>query len=1428
MGCGSSNWTSRGTFSYAPGTNSNGDPIGDIDTHQLGSGFGGRILFTHTEDGTNPDLINTGTWTPTLPSLQYYKVKIHLPALGGTATNVIYTINPGGTASPWKIRVNQAWNSEQWVTIGTFAMQNGGNVVLSNKSTIVDHGNSGNYNFDVAYDAVAFVPEGGTPGQPIGGPPGVQDAPKGSNPAWVQCGCVARTAGDPVDTATGYYGDSWTDLTTPGRGVPLSFARTYTEATADPNGPNKTLAVNGPFGYGWTDSYNLKAVTNATTGAVTISQEDGSQVAFTDAAGVYTTTEPRNDATLTKSGSTYTYTRRGRQIYAFDTTTGRLTSEQDLAGAHASTPYKTALAYNTSGQLSTITDPAGRVYTLTWASGHITQLKDSAGRTVTYGYDTSNDLTNVYGVGSTRSPSLLNDDRMQYTYNSITHLMTSLRTPKNFGVSGAATAMTYDSSERVLTQTDPDARKTTFTYGPSASPSLLAGQTLVTDPSGHQTLDTYTGGLLTKETKGYGSPVAATWSYTYDPISLGVSTASDPAGNLSTFSYDDHGNKISSSDADGHTTSYAYDNAGDVTETIDPAGVATVNGYDQAGHVGSNNGIFTWGDLTSSTVTEANNVAESQTGNFGTAPTRTTNYYYDDAHPGDRTRIVSPNGNATTATYDSAGDPASSTDPLGHKTLSGYDTARGWLTSSVAPSGSAAGVTTGCTPPATGCSSYVHDLYGNTTVTTDPLGHTSKASFDADGDKTSTTDGDGNLTKYIYDPADQQTIVTRADTTTITTSYNGDGTVLSVKDAAGAITSYGYDAQGRQITATNPDNRVTTAGYDLVGHPTTLKDPAGSTTATSYDPAGRATAITYSDGTTPNVTAIEYDPDDRRTALTDGTGTSSWTYDTFGEVVASTNGAGATVGYGYDNDGNPTSLTYPDGNVVINAFNAADQLTSITDAASNKTTFGYNPDGVNTTTAYPNGDTVTNAFNPAEQQTSTTLAQGQTTLGALSYGRDNAGQVSSRTPSGQLTGTAQIYAYTALQQVKNDSSGSYVYDPANNPIALPGATQKFDAAGQLCWASTTTSPNPCTSTPTGASSYTFNADGERTHTTPSAGTASSFAYNQPGELTAAATSAGTGSYTYDGTGLRASKTTDGATTHYTWGNLGGVDVLLTDGTTDYLYGPSGSPIEQTGSTGACYYVHDQLGSTVALTNTSGAITGTYSYSTYGQATHAGSTSTPLQYGGGYTDPESGLIYLQARYYDPTTAQFLSIDPKLASTRQPYAYIDDNPLNGIDPTGLCSSWNPICDVQKAAHGAAHVSDLAWQGADYLYHNYTFGVCLNVGAGAGAFGSATGCIGESGGHPFVAGTLSRGVSSPTAGASLGLLVSNASQPGDLGGWFGFAGGSAQIGSTFTGGGEVSDGRTACGRFIWEAQLEVGVGLVEGTEVHGGRSYTWVHSW
>lgn len=1345
VGCGSSNWSQDGTFSYSPGTNSAGDPIGALDTHQLGVGFGGHILFTHTEDGSNPDETNTGTWTPDLPKLQYYKIKLHFPSTAASATNVVYTINPGGGASPWKIRVNQDWGSEEWVTIGTFAMEDGATVKLTNKSDITGSGNINYADYDVAYDAVAFIPEGGTPGKPIGGPPGIKDAPKGSNPAWVQCGCVRRTAGDPVDTSTGTFGDTFTDLSTPGRGIPLDFTRTYASALASPDGPNAALAENGPFGWGWTYSYNLSASTDSTSGDVTIKQEDGSQVTFTDSSGTYTPSAPRYDATLTKSGADYTFTRKSKEIFTFDTATGHLVSEADLIGSKATPPYATNLAYDGSGNLHTITDPGGRVYTLTWTGSHITALTDSAGRKVTYSYDTDGNLTDVYGVGTTRSPSLQDDDHYQYTYYASSHLMKTMRKPVQYGSNASptpVTSMTYDTSERVVTQTDPTGKTTTFAYGPNLDTGLTDGQTLVTDPAGHKILYTYSDGLLQSETRGYGTQDAGTWSYTYDPISLGITSISDPDGNLQTFTYDDHGNQTSASDARGFTTTHSYDDNDNLITTIDPAGLRTDYTYDEAGHIAASGSGF--GLLTSTT----------QEPTDGSATARTTATYYDDAsHPGDANRTVDARGNTTKATYDDAGDVTSTTDPEGDKTQYGYDTDRGLLTSEVSPVGTAAGTAPGCTPPAKGCTTYTYDAWGNQAKATDPLGHTTKATYDANGNRTAVTDGNDRTTVYGYDAADRNTTVTRPDGTVLKTAYNGDGTMAKTTDAAAAETTYGYDAQGRRTSRTDPDQHATTSAYDVAGNLTTVTDPSGRTTTYTYDPAGNVTGMDYSDAATPDVSAIDYDPAGHRTSMTDGTGTSTWSYNTFGELTSQTDGGGSTVGYTYDENSNTTGVTYPGttGPTVTRTFDKADRLTGVKDWNGNSTTFGYTDDGQWKTTTYPNGTAAATEYDNAGQATSDTLSKGATTLASLAYTRDDAGQLSGQTPTG-VPGTAQTYQYTDREQLKSATAGStvtsFAYDDADNPIQVGTTGQSFDAANQLCWSTTGTMPaNPdCAAAPSGATAYTYDDQGNRTKSTGGSNT-TSYAYDQSDRLATANTGSATATYVYNGDGLRSAKTVGGTTTSFTW-DAEAIPDLLSAGTTDYVYGPAGTPVEQIASGSAHWYFHDQLGSTRALTDSSGTVDCTYDYSTYGAVLgHTGTTSTPMQYTGQYTDAETGLVYLRARYYDPATAQFLTVDPEIDNTREAYAYVVNSPLNLTDLTGLWGFGSIVHSVTKHWRGITQVAIVATATvAAGLCTAATAGVCAGAGgfiisAGIG-FAAGVGSYEVGGGQHTVKGALQQG--------------------------------------------------------------------------------------
>jgi RHS repeat-associated protein len=131
-----------------------------------------------------------------------------------------------------------------------------------------------------------------------------------------------------------------------------------------------------------------------------------------------------------------------------------------------------------------------------------------------------------------------------------------------------------------------------------------------------------------------------------------------------------------------------------------------------------------------------------------------------------------------------------------------------------------------------------------------------------------------------------------------------------------------------------------------------------------------------------------------------------------------------------------------------------------------------------------------------------------------------------------------------------------------------------------------------------------------------------------------------------------------------------------DSASAYIHTGGTAPAEQVSlSTGKITYLSaDTLGSVRGIISPAGTLTATTSYDTWGNPkTPGGLTSyTPFGYAGGYTDP-TGLIYLINRYYDPATGQFLSVDPDVSQTGQPYAYAGDDPVNNTDPLGLRVGW-----------------------------------------------------------------------------------------------------------------------------------------------------------
>lgn len=87
-----------------------------------------------------------------------------------------------------------------------------------------------------------------------------------------------------------------------------------------------------------------------------------------------------------------------------------------------------------------------------------------------------------------------------------------------------------------------------------------------------------------------------------------------------------------------------------------------------------------------------------------------------------------------------------------------------------------------------------------------------------------------------------------------------------------------------------------------------------------------------------------------------------------------------------------------------------------------------------------------------------------------------------------------------------------------------------------------------------------------------------------------------------------------------------------------------------------------------------------------------------------------------RYYDPATGQFLSVDPLVDETGQPYPYTGDDPVNGVDPDGLdCGIFSVICGAYDATAGGVKTA-----GAVTTNGLHTAGAAMLSGAEyAGAF-------------------------------------------------------------------------------------------------------------
>ena len=170
-------------------------------------------------------------------------------------------------------------------------------------------------------------------------------------------------------------------------------------------------------------------------------------------------------------------------------------------------------------------------------------------------------------------------------------------------------------------------------------------------------------------------------------------------------------------------------------------------------------------------------------------------------------------------------------------------------------------------------------------------------------------------------------------------------------------------------------------------------------------------------------------------------------------------------------------------------------------------------------------------------------------------------------------------------------------------------------------------------------------------------------------------------FKYDAFGRRVQKFSDATnvTTNYIYDGANILEELDASGNVVARYTQGAGvdePLAMQRGSSTYYYQADGLGSITSLSDSSGVTAATYQYDPYGNALGGtGSITNPFRFTGReYDSLETGLYYYRARYYDPSVGRFLSEDPvEFKSGINFYRYVDDNPINATDPSGLFPTW-----------------------------------------------------------------------------------------------------------------------------------------------------------
>lgn len=926
------------------------------------------------------------------------------------------------------------------------------------------------------------------------------------------------------------------------------------------------------------------------------------------------------------------------------------------------TREQVAYNFDSSGRIATIVFPFGMTITFSYTGDKLTSVSNGLTRTLTLSY-TGDYLSSVsdgtgrsvsFSVnGTTKNLDSVTDPdskTVTYIYDQPGR-MTQYKLPANPTI--AIVSNVYDSLSRVKEQRDAFNNLWKYYFAGSRSEEV--------DPQNNRSISYFN-----------------RFGYILRDI--------NQVGKETTFSYDGLGRQTKVTYPEGNRVEYTYDLKNNVlSETyIAKAGSGLANIVNQFTYHGTFNKVATWTDGRSNVTTYT---YDSLTGKLLTIQ---------------KPQVGSPPQTPTvTFTWNSRGQKLTQTDETGIVTQFGYDTTTEKLTSKIVDYGTGRLNLT---------NSYGYDSVGNVTSETDARGKTTSWVYDVKRRMTQQTDPSplSYVTKYYFDANDNRWKI-EAQTgdplnpwQTTTTSYDYMNQLKTLTNPSNDVTSWDYDNMRRLWKLTDAESRVTEFGYDAASRLYTITDPSSVVVETRlYTDNGRLASI---EDARSNTTSYSYDGHDRadRTTYADSSYEQNQSYDANGNVLTYRTRSGNTIVRTFDVLNREITRAPQGQATVTNTYDLASRLTKASkpvvsgDPSTGDFEFFFDTAGRFYKEKYPDGKIVEHLldangnvvkttwpdsyyverfydeinrlvdiklngssssaahfdWNPLSTRKKLTLGNGVVTDYTYQLDDDLATIVHTFTGSSVTFTLGYDKTHKMTSQQASDGAnytwhpsagGTTTYGTADSVNKYPtvgGVTQSFDSNGCL----------------TGDGTWTFGYDTEN-------------------HLLTASKTGTSVTNRYDPLHRQREHQVDSTKNRFIYAGLQRIaDYNDTTLESRYVYGTRlDEVLIKIASGGTLTYYHgNHQDSVVALSNSSGNATNKYKYSPFGETSAL--SGTTHGYTGQRFEPESGLYYYKTRYYAPNIGRFLQPDALKYEARSLnlYSYVNNDPLNNIDPLGLVAS------------------------------------------------------------------------------------------------------------------------------------------------------------